>query len=414
MKHIFFFIIHFMAIACKKSDSDNINPDVNNNAIKLPAGGERVIASSNNFGLDIFRKVIDDEPIANNVFISPTSISLALSMTWNGADGTTKDSMAYALRFPNLQDDEINNINKELITGLTTADNKVILNIANSIWYRQDFQVEQDFVTVNKNYYDAEVRALDFASSGAKDVINNWVEDKTNGKIRNMVDNIPSEARMFLIDAIYFKGTWKIAFVKQTTQEAQFTLADGSQKTVQMMNMKDSLGYFENDVFQAVQLDYGSGNFSMVVLLPKENHVTGDILASMTSTNWQNWMNSFEPHQVGLKMPKFKFEYFKELNDILAGMGMGIAFTDMADFTRINPEGNLLISYVKHKTFLEVDEEGTEAAAATIVGIWAVSYPESDPTKYMTVDHPFIFAIREKSTNAIVFIGRVSNPEYQE
>ena len=413
MNRILIFALLAITVSCKKSETDIVDPQPGYKAIDLPAKAEMIISSSNNFGLEIFQKIVGDEPVSMNVFISPTSLSLALSMTWNGAAGKTKDSMAYALRLPLLSDSQINSINQELMHGLITADPVVNLTIANSIWYRQEFEVEQNFIQVNRDYYDAEVSALDFTASNARDLINNWVENKTNGKIKDLIDEIKPTDLMYLIDAIYFKGTWKIAFDKDKTADALFTLSDGNQKTVQMMNMKDTIGYFENDLFQAAELEYGTGNFSMIVLLPKNNHVPGDILSEMTPENWQNWISSFSAHEVGIKLPKFKFDYDKKLNDILTEMGMGIAFSDNADFTRINSGGNLLIDLVKQKTFVDVNEEGTEAAAATVVVV-APTAIILDSTKYMSVDHPFIFAIREKSTNSIVFLGRVADPEYSE
>ncbi len=416
MKQVLIFCMILLALGCKKLELTGIKNNSNMKEIKLPSGSDKIIKATSDFGIDIFKRIVNDESVDANIFVSPTSISLALSMTLNGAVGSTKDSMIYALRLPNYSIDEINSINQQLMQGLTTADDKVIMTIANSIWYRQGFDVKTDFIQVNTKYYDAEVEALDFSQSNAKDVINGWVENKTNGKIKDLIENISPADVMFLIDAIYFKGTWTIAFAKNSTEDEQFTLNDGSQKTVQMMNMKDSLAYFENDLSQAVQLDYGRGNFSMVVFLPKANHTTGDIVSSMNYDNWQSWMNSFRFQTVGLKMPKFSFDYYKNLNDVLIGMGMGIAFSDAADFTGITPGGGIAISYVKQKSFLEVDEEGTEAAAATVVAVISTANPveQPDQTKYMTVDHPFIFAIREKSTNSIVFLGKVSDPEYQE
>jgi serine protease inhibitor len=352
MKRILIITLLIVAVACKKSETDIVDPASKYKVVELPARGEMVISSSNEFGLEIFRTIVSDEPVGKNIFISPTSLSLALSMTWNGAADITKDSMAFALRMPALSDTEINSINQKLIHGLVSADQKVTLTIANSIWYKQDFEVEQNFIEVNRDYYDAEVSALDFSASNAKDIINTWVENKTNGKIKDLIDEIKPTDLMYLIDAIYFKGTWKIAFDKDKTADALFTLNDGSQKTVRMMNMKDTVGYFENDLFQAVELDYGAGNFSMLVFLPKNNHVPADILSKMTPENWQNWISSFSAHEVGIQLPKFKFDYDKKLNDILSEMGMGIAFSDNADFTRINSGGNLKIDLDRKSTRL--------------------------------------------------------------
>jgi serine protease inhibitor len=413
MKKIQIIFLLCIAFACNKSE-DSIIEAPSYKTIKMATGSEKVIQSSNDFGLNIFQKIILDEVVSKNVFISPVSLSLALTMTWNGAKGSTKDSMAYVLSLAATTDSGINSINKQLIEGLTSVDPTVIMTIANSIWYRQDFEVEQNFILVNQDYYNASVNSIDFAAPGAKDIINNWVENKTNGKIKNLIEFIQPQDVMFLIDAIYFKGAWKKAFNSDNTRDGSFLLSDGSEKTVKMMSRKDTIGYFENELFQAAALDYGTGNFNMLIILPKENHAPADIIAEMTPENWQTWISSVSSKEVSLILPKFNFEYEITLNDILKAMGMGIAFSDHADFTGINSSGNLYIDLVKHKTFVEVNEEGTEAAAVTVVGVGVTWAPVEDETKYMNVNRPFLFAIREKSTNSIVFLGRVADPEYGE
>jgi serpin B len=221
----------------------------------------------------MFKEIVAEEPADKNLFISPTSISLALAMTWNGANTSTEDSIAFALRFPDLDSNEINAVYRDLMNGLTTVDEKVLLSIANSIWYRQDFVVENDFIAINQSFYNAEIAGLDFGNPASKDIINGWVEDHTNGKIKNLVEQIDNSYVMFLVNAIYFKGVWQIEFEKEKTLDAQFNLLDGSQKNVSMMNMQDTLSYFANDLFQAVELDYGRGNYSMVVLLPTQTNL---------------------------------------------------------------------------------------------------------------------------------------------
>jgi serine protease inhibitor len=405
MKIFYLMICAGLLFSCNKT-KDLIGPGLKMDPIALAAGGDMVVNSANQFGLDIFQRVIASEPSTKNVFISPTSISLALAMTLNGARNSTADSMEYALRLPDLTSTEINAVYKSLIDGLSTVDEKVLLKIANSIWYRNDFTVEQDFITVNQDYYNSEVKSLDFGDPSSKDIINGWVEDKTNGKIKDLLSQIDPSDVMYLINAIYFKGTWQIEFDKEKTKDAPFYLSDGSQKTVPMMNMEDTLNYYSNDLFRAVELDYGRGNYSMVLMMPNLEKSTDDIVQALTPENWNLWTEGFHKTDIILSMPRFKFDYEKTLNEILMDMGMGIAFSSFADFTGINHYGELEISYVKHKSFVEVNEEGTEAAAATIVAIKEVSYLDNN----MIFNKPFIFAIREKSTEAVVFIGRVSDP----
>jgi serine protease inhibitor len=382
--------------------------------IDLPVKGAEVVEASNTFGFDIFRAILADEPQGKNVFISPTSISLALGMTLNGANNATGDSMAHALRVDELTPEEINSTYSDLMNGLTTVDDKVLLSIANSIWYRLGFSVEASFLDINTTYYNAEIAELDFDSPDAVETINNWVSDNTNDRIPEIIDQIDPSTVMFLINAIYFKGIWKTEFNPESTYDGNFYLNDGTIKTVRTMALEEEIGYFENGIFQACELDYGQGNYSMVILLPKERASIEAITEQFNSDTWDEWMHSFEKDTVKLSLPKFTFDYEKKLNDILSLMGMGIAFDpSLADFTGINPEGNLFISFVKHKTFVEVNEEGTEAAAVTIVGIDVTAYP-GDETVHMYVDRPFIFAIREKTTNAIVFMGKVAEPVAEE
>ena len=400
-------ILPFLLIIFACGPKENDTPVKEITPIELAGGGDMVVTASNEFGLDIFQKIAAEETADKNLFISPTSISLALAMTWNGARTATADSMAYALRFPDLDTNEINAVYRDLMNGLTTVDEKVLLSIANSIWYRQDFLVENDFIAVNRNYYNAEIAGLDFGNPASKDIINGWVEDKTNGKIKNLVDEIDNSYVMFLVNAIYFKGIWQTEFDKEKTNDGQFNLTNGSQKTVSMMNLEDTLNSFSNELFQAVELDYGRGNFSMVVLLPKTEKSVDDIINELTPENWSNWMNGFNKTNLILSLPRFKFEYDIQLKDALTAMGMGIAFSGTADFTGINRNGGLYIDYVRHKSFVEVNEEGTEAAAATVVAIKETAILDN----IMYVNRPFIFAIREKSTGAIVFLGRVADPK---
>lgn len=416
MKSIYMFVlvIAFSMLACELQPVEEEKDPNQNGEIELTVAGEKVISSANDFGIDIFRLLLEDEPVDKNIFISPVSISLALAMTYNGANNATEDSMAYALRMSDLTSEELNSAYKDLIAGLTSADEKVLMDIANSIWYRQGFNVEQDFLNINSNYYNSEVRGLDFAAPESVDIINNWVAENTNDKIPTILDQISPDHVMFLINAIYFKAIWTLQFDPEETKDDYFRMADGNFKDISMMNYQDTINYFENDDFQAVELDYGAGNFSMVVMLPKGNKSTEEIWSGVTPESWNTWMGSFIESEVKFYLPKFTFRYEKKLNDILTAMGMGIAFTPgLADFTGINKQYPLNIDYVKHKSFVEVNEEGTEAAAVTIVAIELTSIGPGGPPTFRA-DHPFIFAIREKSTNAIVFLGKVAEPVIEE
>lgn len=410
MKALLFIPVIFIFLFSCSDKKDNPGPAPDYEPINLPTGGDQVITASNTFGIDLFKEIASAEPDGENLFISPTSISLALAMTRNGANGSTLDSMTYALRMEGLSDDQINASYRNLISGLTSVDPAVQLDIANSIWYRQGFEIEPPFLATNQDYYNAEIRGLDFGSPDSKDIINGWVEDQTNQKIKNLISEISPDDIMFLINAIYFKGAWKIKFDSNATKEQNFYLKDGTSKEVAMMHLTDTIFYQSNDLFQAIQLEYGSGNYAMVVLLPKPDKTCNDILDQMSPSKWNSWMAGFEAQNVVVSLPSFKFGYEIKLNEILSAMGMRIAFDEnQADFTRINHNGGLYINYVKHKAYLEVNEDGTEAAAATVVAI-AFTSAGMDNNTYFTANKPFLFTIIERSTGSIVFLGRLTDP----
>jgi len=374
-----------------------------------------LIDSDNNFGLDFFQKVATDNT-TDNIMVSPLSVALALGMTYNGSGGTTREAMKETLKLGNMTDEEINSSYKSIIDQLLKLDPKVILNIANSIWYKLNFPVQNDFISLNKEYYYAEVNELDFYSPDVKNIINGWVNEATKGLIPSIIDNIPPDAVMYLINAIYFKGVWTYEFDPEDTKERDFYTENGTSQKVDMMQLEGDIMYTGNDLFDAISLPYGDGQFNMFIMLPKSGKKTGDIVEALNNDNWNTWLNSLGKRKVVVKLPKFKFEFFRLLNDDLTNMGMGVAFDpDNADFSGINPDRELYISRVLHKTFIEVNEEGTEAAAVTAVEIGETAYNPNEPTVvYFTADHPFIFAIRENSSGTILFMGRVNLPEWQE
>jgi serpin B len=239
------------------------------------------------------------------------------------------------------------------------------------------------------------------------------VDSKTHGKIPEILKEITPEQVMFLLNAIYFKGTWKKEFNKKSTTDLPFYPEKGGSVTVPVMSRTDTLDYAVNDLFSAIRLPYGSGNYNMYVFLPATGKKTGDIISRLNTENWSEWMKQFKKTEtVVIRLPRYKFAYDIKLNEVLTYMGMGIAFTGAADFRGISKPGGIWIDYVKHKTFVEVNEEGTEAAAVTIV---AIEKTMSGPEKvYFTVDRPFFFAITEKSTGAILFIGTVKDPTAEQ
>jgi serpin B len=371
---------------------------------------KRLVESDNRFGLKLFREVIRAEAgKSKNVFISPLSVSMALGMTLNGAAGGTFEAMQNALELAGLSTEEINQSYKSLMELLVQLDPKVQFEIANSIWYRQGMNFEQTFIDLNKAFFNAAVRDLNFADPQAKDIINAWVNEKTHGRIEKIVDQINPDHVMFLINAIYFKGIWTYRFDPANTQDDRFITVGGSPLPCKMMQVKGDFSYFANESFQAIDLPYGDAGFSMTILLPKVPSHIDALIAELTPEKWADWLSSFSKQTVNLYLPKFAMQYELTMNEVLTALGMGVAFSDAADFTKMYGPGNLKISRVKHKSFVQVDEEGTEAAAVTSVEIVVVSV--GGGAILMRVDHPFVFAIRENHSQTILFIGKVAATE---
>jgi serpin B len=331
---------------------------------------------------------------------------MALAMALNGANGETFDSMRAALRLTGMTEAEINQGYSDLIGLLLGLDKRTETKIANSMWADSRFSIEQSFIDAGRNFFDAEVSSLDFASPTAVSTINDWVSEKTNGRIPQLLDEIAQEEVLFLINAIYFKGQWRRAFDRNDTQSGPFLGADGQSRTAQLMTQNDSLRYFETPEYQAADLLYGNGAFSMTVLLPQPGRTAADLLAGMNAEAWRDLAASFRDEKFRLTLPRFGLEYSRRLKEDLTALGMGIAFDKTrADFYRIadiRPD-RLYLTRVDQKTFVEVNEEGTEAAAATSVGVGATSAPPE-----MRVDRPFVFAIRERLSGTIVFLGLIN------
>lgn len=392
------------------------NSQVEKKMIDLDEKSAALIEADNDFGLELFQKVRENSR-EENIMISPLSISVALAMAYNGADGNTKTEMEKTLRLNGLTPQEINASYQMLIGALQSLDQKVVFELANAIFYAQGFSVKPDFLKVNENHYDAEVSPLDFSSAGAVKAINTWVAQKTHDKIRSIINKLNPQDRMILLNAIYFNGIWTNEFDENGTKELNFNKLDGSNMQVAMMGKEDSLEYTANLLFRAIKLPYGNGQYNMVVMLPENHKNSLDIIAALTPSNWHKWNGEFVfESQVVVSMPRFKFEFETGLNDILKGMGMLQAFVPgKANFTKITDNEDLYISSVIHKSFIDVNENGTEAAAVTAITFSTTSImPQPVEKIYFTVDRPFVFAITEKDTGAILFIGEVQNPKYVE
>lgn len=393
-----------LSISCEKSNDDNPGDPI---PINLTGKQVALVKSGNEFAFDIFRKILENEPPEKNIMISPLSISYALSMTVNGADGPTRDSILKALRVSNISIEELNRSYKDLTAALLSVDKKVAMKIANSVWTEQNFSVKKAFIDVLTDYYMAESKPFNINDANTPSIINQWIEDNTNGLIKDMIDQLDPATVMLLINAIYFKGMWKYEFDKAETKPRQFTVAGGGQLEVPSMSQAETHKVFQGEGFTMVELPYGQGNFVMDVILP-DNQLNTLFIANLSELKFNEWTKSLSPGKVNLYMPRFKYKYKKSLNEILADMGMEIAFTDYADFTNI-ADAPLRIDSVLHQTFIETNEEGTEAAAATVVAIILTSLGPDNPL-LIDINRPFIYIIREITTNTIIFMGRVSNP----
>ncbi len=415
MKTLFTFISLFTFIAISSCQQDNINQD-ENKIIQLDEKSAQLVEADNAFGLEIFRE-IREESNKENIMISPLSISVALAMAYNGADGDTKTEMENTLKLNGLTPGQINNSYKMLIAALQSLDEDVVFELANAIFYANGFEVKSPFITTNQDFYDAKVESLDFSSPTSVKHINDWVAEKTHDKIDKIVESLSPDDRMVLLNAIYFNGIWSMKFDEDGTKMQNFNKNDGTNHEVPMMNKEDKLEYTTNSLFSAIKLPYGNGQYNMVVMLPGDGKKSNNIIDELSADNWNEWMESFETEEhVVVTMPRFKFAFELQLNNVLKKMGMQKAFiSNQSDFTKITDDKRLYISSVVHKSFIDVNENGTEAAAVTSVTFSTTSIDPNQIQKiYFTVDKPFVFAITEKDTDAILFIGEVQNPEYVE
>ncbi|MGI2904662.1 serpin family protein [Tolypothrix sp. VBCCA 56010] len=366
----------------------------------------KVVAANTKFSFKLFSEVLKKDS-KDNIFISPSSVAIALAMTYNGASGSTQQAMAKALELQGISLEEINSSNAALKILLENPDPKVQLTIANSLWANKDTSFKSEFIQRNKDFYKAKVTNLDFKDSRSSGVINTWVNENTRGKINKIVETIEPEQVLFLINAIYFKGNWSNEFDKNQTAEYPFYIASDKQKQHPMMSRTGDYRYLENEQFQAVSLPYGKdGKISLYVFLPKENNSKA-FYENLNSDNWEKWMAQFSKQEGFVRLPRFKINYDITLNDALTDLGMGEAFSAKANFSAMGK--NLAISQVKHKTFVEVNEEGTEAAAATSVGIVATSAVETKPFR-MIVDRPFFCVVRDNQTGSVLFMGSIVEP----
>ncbi len=395
-------------ISCSKENPGQ-EPDLTPKSLNLTAMGPEVIANGNDFGVELFTKVAREEN--KNLMLSPLSASAALTMLLNGCNGDTYNQLKETLKYPaNMTMGEINEVYRSLVAQLLVIDPKVKLALANAIFYRQNFSVKGPFLNTMSTDFDAEIAGLDFSLPSALTTINKWASDNTNGKIPKVLNEISGDAVMFLMNALYFKGDWSYQFDEELTSNKPF-YTDGS-NSVDVSTMKGDVGsrVTSGTDYKAIELPYGCTNFTMVVVVP--GGTLSDFIASFDAEKWSTITSAFDDQEefgkLTVYMPKYKFSYEKYLNDQLQSMGMLDAFIPgVANLSGIS-DASIFVSFVKQNTFVEVDEKGTEAAAVTTIGIETTSFPPQ-PREFV-IDKPFVFAIRERTTNALLFIGQVVNP----
>ncbi len=384
-------------VACASSDHSESNEEPVN------------IKVSEKFATTFF-KLAAKKP-DSNVVVSPYSVSTALSMAYNGAGSKTKTEMQDVLGYSGLSDEAVNQQNSSLYKSLMHVNPTSELTIANAMFANKNFEFLKAFMDSNQKYYGAKLETLDFADLSTVNRINNWVKENTKSKIPSILDKVAPDAILYLVNAVYFKGVWLDEFKKEETQQTEFKLNNGTKKTVEMMNRSAKMSYFAGNNFQAVMLPYKDNRLQMCIFLPdKKSNITA-FINSLTPESWSEWNQQFRKEEGHLGLPRFKVEYKTELSEVLKAAGMPCAFEDScADFKKMI-EQNAMISRVLHKTYLEVNEKGTEAAAATAIEMSVTSAPMNPKPPFdMICDRPFVVAIRDEKTNAILFVGAIVDP----
>jgi serine protease inhibitor len=377
----------------------------------LTSGEAQLVAADNDFAFRLLGAIAATDT-NTNLFISPLSVGMALGMAFNGAAGGTADVMRQVLGFDGLTRDEINTSYRSLIDLLRGLDPGVEFAIANSVWYRSTITLDSAFLARTERYFDAAVRPLDFASPDAAATINQWVSDATHARITEIVDPpIPDSIIAYLINAIYFKGTWTYQFPRDATQSGPFHLADGTTRDVPLMHTPEPIPvqYARTNQAEVLDLAYGQGAYRMTIVLPAPGVALDALVDTLTQQQWDGWVAALDSTKLLVTMPKFQLQYARSLLDPLEALGMSVAICRdqgagiQADFSDMYP--GACISDVKHKTWLDVNEEGTEAAAVTSVEIGLTSLPPG-----ITIDRPFLVAIREVFSGTVVFLGKIGDP----
>jgi serpin B len=394
--------------ACQNDSGVSPTPPLERRNIELTNAERQIVEKNNLFAFDLLRTVSKNEEKENNILISPLSASLALAMLNNGADGLTQEEIQGVLGYGDITRDEMNGYFQKMLDAMQEIDPQTTFRSANSIWIEQQFQVLAPFIEVNKTYYGAEIRNEDFSNPTTVGLINHWCSDNTEGKIPKIIDGISPGSLMYLINALYFKAAWTVPFDKGKTKGEAFHNLNGHTPLIPTMNNELEIYYSKGDDYTLAELPYGNEAFSMIFLLPDNGVSLSSIVEKSDAQTSLNVL--MDRKKIPIKIPRFKIEYERELKKDLIEMGMQSMFAN-ADFTLINPTVGLSVSMVLQKTFAEINEEGTEAAAITAIDMITSAGPDSSrpEIKEFYVDRPFLYFIKEKSTGTIFFIGEMRN-----
>jgi len=416
-------LLSLCLLQCSQSTGPEVDdPPPLRTPAQLTASEKNLVESCNEFGFKLFRQIVENTHPDSNIFISPLSVSYALAMLYNGAGGETRQEIVTALELSGFTIDEANQAYKNLTQILISADPDVDFTIANSLWYRTGVPVLPTYKESMRDYFSSRVEELDFGAPWSADTINAWVYENTNGKIEKVVDSpIPERIIIMLLNAIYYKASWTFPFDEAETDSSTFYLETGGQEACQMMfkdtdSERKELGlqdipllFYENRELKAASLPYGKKGFRMVLFMPNPEFGFDSLSDLFTRENWLSWNDGLSSVRFVLGMPKFKFEYETGLKEILSTMGINRAFDPLsADFSNLLNGGGVSVSSARHKSFVQVDEKGTEAAAVTVI-----DFRDSSPPGIIA-NRTFLFFIEEERSGAIIFMGKLANPVWDE
>ncbi len=426
--------------ATSTSGSPNQQSAVTRTTAQLTDHELSILNSCNTFGLKLFREIVAATPSTENVFISPLSVSYALALCYNGAKGDTRAAIGNTLELGDLSVDELNRAYYDLTQILVQADTLVEIQITNSLWSRIGGAIQPEFVSMAQEYFDARVEEVDFQAPGTVNMINDWVKRTTNGKIMKMVQPpIDYNTVVMLLNGIYFKGSWMFPFMKEKTRDAYFYMADGSVTQCRMMmeNQSDcvietadnpqsarnyaKISYYDDSEVLVLNMPYGAGDIGMCIVVPNRmpsssadtSATIEDVIRGITPEKWALWTSGRNPSFFTLGLPRFKFDYDIDLEEILKKLGMEVAFnSDLADFGGLLAKNRGCLTEAKQKTFIQVDDVGTVAVAISLGTTINVS--AKPPKPRVICDRPFLVVIYEDVSGAILFMGRIANPVWED